>query len=106
MAGLNFTDNSIFEGCSFQVDEKTKAEDILALDLVKNIWPVKYLTVPSPQIVQKGDSAKVPLWTSHAGTGVLDMHKRGYLGEGAVVAIVSLPLPVKGAVYSCLYTTG
>ncbi|KAF8423869.1 peptidase S8/S53 domain-containing protein, partial [Tirmania nivea] len=80
--------SSIFKGCSFQVDRKTSTEDILALDLVKNIWSAKNIAVPKPKIVQKGEFVKAPIWASHAGTGVLDMHKRGYLGEGVVVAIV------------------
>jgi len=89
VGGLNFTSSSIFGGCSFQVDKTTNPGDILALDVVKNIWPVKRIPAPKPKVVQKGESTKAPLWTSHAGTGVLEMHKKGYLGEGVVVAIVS-----------------
>ena len=88
------------------MDKNIKAEDILALDLVKNVWPVKSIVVPKPKIIQKGDSAKSPVWTSHAGTGVLDMHEKGYLGEGVVVAVVSTPLPVRGAVHFCSCVTG
>ncbi|RPB25542.1 subtilisin-like protein [Terfezia boudieri ATCC MYA-4762] len=88
VGGLNFTGSSIFEGCSFQVDKTTNPGDILALDVVKNIWPVKSIAVPTPKIVSKGESTKAPIWTSHAGTGVLDMHRRGYMGEGVVIAIV------------------
>lgn len=87
---MNFTGNSIFEGCSFEVDENTNPEDILILDIVKNIWPVHRVQAPKPKIISKGASSRAPIWTSHAGTGVLDMHKKGFLGEGAVVAIVGL----------------
>ncbi|KAF8465937.1 peptidase S8/S53 domain-containing protein [Kalaharituber pfeilii] len=86
--GLNFTSRPIFEGTSFQVDENTRLEDIQNLEGVKSIWPVQRIKVPQPKVVATGDGASEPSWTSHARTRVLDLHKKGYLGEGAVVAIV------------------
>lgn len=87
---MNFSTHSVFEGCSFQVHEKTNPDDILALDMVKSIWPVRTISAPRPKVVAVGGSAGTPTWTSHARTGVLDLHKMGFLGEGVVIGVVCI----------------
>lgn len=79
--------SSVFEGVSFTADEDTHLEDIEALPEVKNVWLAKKVPRPDPRIDAVGE-AVVPKWTSHENTGVLELHKRGYEGEGATVAIV------------------
>ena len=87
--GFNFTGNSIFNGASFEVHKDTSPDDILALDQVKSIWPSHRIKAPRPNFSVQHDNDSMPSWTSHANTGVLDLHAKGYLGEGAVVGIVS-----------------
>ena len=84
--GFNIT-SSVFKGASFTVDENTTLEDIVGLREVRNIWPVQKVPRPDP-IVEVAGAGAVPKWNSHTHTGVLDLHKRGLQGEGAIVAVV------------------
>ncbi|KAI5843899.1 subtilase [Morchella snyderi] len=86
---VNIT-SSIFSGTSFDTDNSTKSEDILALPQVANIWRVRRVPKPTPQIHNVGTAATegAEKWTSHANTGVLSLHEQGFLGEGVIVAVV------------------
>lgn len=63
---VNIT-SSIFSGTSFDTDNSTKPEDILALPQVANIWPVRRVPKPTPQIHNVGTAATegAEKWTSH-----------------------------------------
>ncbi|KAL7276750.1 hypothetical protein RUND412_000248 [Rhizina undulata] len=84
--GVNIS-SSIFEGCSFTTDNTTKPQDLARLAEVATIWPVRRVLRPDAVVAETGPTT-LPMWTSHANTGVLDLHNQGILGEGATVAIV------------------
>ncbi|KAA8910772.1 peptidase S8/S53 domain-containing protein [Sphaerosporella brunnea] len=83
---LNIT-SDVFDGISLHVENSAQIEGLKAVGDIKNVWPVRRLAKPKPIIHAVGDKAKA-VWNSHENTGVLDLHAKGILGEGATVAIV------------------
>jgi hypothetical protein len=83
---LNIT-SDIFDGVSFVTDDITTIADLKARRDVLNVWPVMRVPRPEP-IVHSVGARTLPAWSSHEFTGVLDLHQKGFLGKGAIVAVV------------------
>ncbi|RPA81822.1 subtilisin-like protein [Ascobolus immersus RN42] len=81
---LNFT-SELFNGASFVTHQSITEEELAALPEVKVVRQVRRIHLPTYQIESVDSGSK---WTSHANTGVLEMHKKGILGEGVTVGVI------------------